>query len=221
MPTLALEFSSSRRSVCVLTGGGISEAIHEGTRSTPIFPLIAKALDAAGIHRGEVNRIAIGIGPGSYTGVRLAISVAQGWSLARPVECVAVSSFEALAISARETGFTTATLAADAQRGEMAIARVTFDGENYNWHEPIRLVKISELKSRLADGESIAGPDVIELLGGGVSLYPYAKSIAILGAKQSTLAAPENLAPIYLREASFVKAPPTRSIPGITTDVPQ
>ena len=63
--------------------------------------LIEQALQQAQIGREEIQRLGIGIGPGSYTGIRSAIAVAQGWQLARDTELCAVSSAETLAATAR------------------------------------------------------------------------------------------------------------------------
>src|SRR5437667_6781745 len=97
MKILALEFSSSHRSVAVLERSGddllIHGAAHEvGGRDTKAFAMIEKAL--AGIPRDSIDRVCVGIGPGSYTGIRVAISVAQGWQLARDVKVLGISSAE-------------------------------------------------------------------------------------------------------------------------------
>ncbi len=221
--TLALEFSTDRRSVAVVRDGMIlSEAVQNSGRSTRIFSLIEEALAKSGVDRGEIGRIALGIGPGSYTGIRLAISVAQGWRLATgkiadppedstggvdAVDVVALSSFEVLA--AQFDG--PALLVSDAQRGEWAVARV----EKGRCLEAPRLLTANEVKD-LSVGTRVIGAEVVALLGVGETQFPSAGSLGILGEKIRERVAPESLAPVYLRVAAFVRAPPSRVISGIT-----
>ena len=209
MMTLALEFSTDRRSVALVRDDAVlAEVVHQVTRTTPVFALIADVLARAGVARAAVECVAVGVGPGSYTGVRLAISVAQGWQLAGDVKVAAVSSFDALArVLPPADG--SILLAADAQRGELAVARA----ESGRVLEPIRLATLAEVKALLAAGERVTGPDVTRLLGGGVELFPTATEIGRLAEQRGEFVPAETLTPIYLREAAFVKAPPARVLP--------
>src|SRR5438093_6385986 len=107
MKILAVEFSSTHRSVAVLDADsskpravGIS---HESQgRETHAFAMIEKALEQAGLSRQSIECLVIGLGPGSYTGIRVAISVAQGWQLARGVKLLGISSVECLAAQTKE-----------------------------------------------------------------------------------------------------------------------
>jgi tRNA threonylcarbamoyladenosine biosynthesis protein TsaB len=91
MRTLGLEFSSEHRSAAVWVPATPAAPARSGFaaqtvgRSTRAFTLIEEALDKAGITRDEIERIAIGLGPGSATGIRTAISIAQGWQVGAPV----------------------------------------------------------------------------------------------------------------------------------------
>ena len=209
MTVLALEFSSDRRSVALVRRGVVlAEAVHQVTRTTPVFALIADVLARAEVAREAVECLAVGIGPGSYTGVRLAISVAQGWQLASGVKVAGVNSFDTLALAADAAGLGRVLLAVDAQRQEFAAAFA--DGGRLV--SPIRLASLVELKSQLAGGGMVAGPDVPRLLGGGVELFPSAAIAARLAENRGEFVPAETLAPVYLREAAFVKAPPSRVV---------
>lgn len=213
---LALEFSSDRRSVAVLREGAVvSEAVQEEGRSTRVLALIDDALAQAGVATADVEALAVGIGPGSYTGIRLAISVAQGWSLAtgeaRSIPVIPVGSFDVLA--AASTG--PALLASDAQRDEWAVARV----DAGRVVEPVRLVPTAELRA-LAATARVVGPEVVRALGIGEERHSTAGGVARWALEHPTAVPAEALAPVYLRSAAFVKAPVARVIPGIT-DVPE
>ncbi|MEI9863786.1 MAG: tRNA (adenosine(37)-N6)-threonylcarbamoyltransferase complex dimerization subunit type 1 TsaB [Limisphaerales bacterium] len=90
MTILALEFSSAQRSVALARDGFVlAEASEAGGRETHAFGMIEKVLATAKIRREEIDCLAIGLGPGSYTGIRVALSIAQGWQLAREVKLLA------------------------------------------------------------------------------------------------------------------------------------
>ncbi|AWB43625.1 tRNA (adenosine(37)-N6)-threonylcarbamoyltransferase complex dimerization subunit type 1 TsaB [Paenibacillus sp. CAA11] len=69
-----------------------------------LLPACADVLQAAGITRSELTGIAVGVGPGSYTGIRIAVTAAKtlAWSLGLPV--AGISSLEALALGAYAKG---------------------------------------------------------------------------------------------------------------------
>src|ERR1700722_4432912 len=119
MKILALEFSSPQRSVAI-TGpdySAISEVIDTG-KSAPLV-VIEAALREAQLEREQIECVALGLGPGSYTGIRAAISIAQGWQLARAVKLIGVSSVECVAAQAAEDGITGRIgVVIDAQREE-------------------------------------------------------------------------------------------------------
>ena len=93
MKILALEFSSEQRSVAVVENGKVLGEARENTgRHTRAFALIEQALAEAKIRREQIECIAVGLGPGSYMGTRIAIAIAQGWQLARGIKTIGVNS---------------------------------------------------------------------------------------------------------------------------------
>ena len=120
MKILAVEFSSEQRSVAVVESSKVLGSTSEkGGRSTRAFGLIEEILRKARIEREEIECIAVGTGPGSYTGIRAAIALAQGWQLAREVKLVGISSVECLAAQAFANGIRgRANFIVDAQRNE-------------------------------------------------------------------------------------------------------
>jgi tRNA threonylcarbamoyladenosine biosynthesis protein TsaB len=75
-----------------------------------------EALERAGVGWEEVERLAVGVGPGSFTGLRIGIATARALAQARALPLVGVSSLEALARGAGEPPLVLAVL--DARRGE-------------------------------------------------------------------------------------------------------
>jgi len=217
MKILALEFSSDRRSVAVAVAGTVrGQAAEAGGRESHPFRLIEIALREAGLTREEIEVLAVGLGPGSYNGIRSAIAVAQGWQLALPVRLVGVSSIRCLAAQAQASGRTGAvSCVVDAQRGEFYRARYQITAESVRETEALRLATRAEVMACGAAGDVLLGPNEKTGLPGFQQGFPDAALLARLVAARADFAPGESLEPIYLRAAAFVKAPPPRAIPGI------
>ncbi len=203
MTILALEFSSDRRSVALARGGVVlAEAAQQTeSRATDALGLIEKVLAEASISREEIDVIAVGLGPGSYTGIRAAIAVAQGWQLARGIKLLGVSSVEALAAQAQAAKiFGRVNVAVNAQRGEFYLAAWDISADRRAEVEPLRIVPAAEVEQRRAAAEIVLGAD----------FPPAAASLAWLAAGRNDFVRGEELSPVYLRETTFVKAPPVR-----------
>jgi len=82
-----------------------------------LLPLVEEVLVAAGAGWEQIERIAVGVGPGSFTGLRLGIATARGLAQARALPVVGVSSLAALA-----DGGDAALAVIDARRGEVFAA---------------------------------------------------------------------------------------------------
>lgn len=200
MTLLALELSSERRSVAVASATGeITEVVHQGTRETPLFAMIQKALEGSGVAREGVAALAVGLGPGSYTGIRLAIAVAQGWQLAAGIPVIGVGSVDVMAtLTPPGEEF---LLAVDSQRDEFAVV----EASGGRLSGSLRLMPRSALECALAGGVRVAGPDLPPSFTGARALHPTAAALARMARGYPALAA-EQLAPIYLRETAFIKA---------------
>ncbi len=210
MILLAFEFSTDLRTVAVLRDGNVlAETEHARSRHTPVFELATRALAEAGVDRAEVNALAVGLGPGSYTGVRIAISAVQGWSLGRPVRVAGVSSFEAIA--RRYADSEPVWIAADAQREEFAVVPAA----GGRCSGPVTLVSLTELKSWAAAGRRIIGPDVLPRVTPADACFPRAADVGVLAFEAGLWVLPETLTPVYLRETAFAKAPPQREVPDL------
>jgi tRNA threonylcarbamoyladenosine biosynthesis protein TsaB len=210
MTILALEFSSARRSVAVAKAGVIcAESVAEGGRATHAFALIEQALTAAQVPREEIGVLAVGLGPGSYTGIRAAIAIAQGWELARKIKVLGISSVEAIAVQAQaEKRFGQMQIVVDAQRGEFYLATWDISAAQRRENSPLKIVSAAQIEQRRKNGEWMAGP---EESNPNHRWFPRAAAVAKLAGERSDFIAGELLTPIYLRETNFVKAPPPRT----------
>jgi tRNA threonylcarbamoyladenosine biosynthesis protein TsaB len=127
---LAIDTSTRVTVVGLSTPGGeVLEARDDprpGERpghSTQLLPLAAGLLAQAGMRWSEIDRLAAGVGPGTFTGLRVGLATAHGLAQASGAELVGVSSLAALAHGADgEGGWVPIISAIDARRGEVFVA---------------------------------------------------------------------------------------------------
>jgi tRNA threonylcarbamoyladenosine biosynthesis protein TsaB len=212
MKILAFEFSSAQRSVAIVQPGAATcEVVETGGFATHAIAMIDGALRASGLEREQIGIIAVGLGPGSYTGIRAAIAVAQGWQLARDIKLIGISTAEALAAQAQAEKITGhVSIVIDAQRDEFYLATYEIDAAQCRETAPLRIVSRAEVRARLDAGETIVGPELSAAFGAGTVLFPRAAALGTLALNRSHFVPGEQLEPIYLRQTQFVKAPPPR-----------
>lgn len=217
MKIVALEFSCELRSVAVLAEPKEPvQASETEPRQKGPLAMISAALAGAGLEREDIEVVAVGLGPGSYTGIRAAIALAQGWELARGVRLLGISSVEVLAAQAQARGIRgDVGVLVDAQRGEYYLARYQLGALEVTMLEPLRLVGREAVLSLKDAGVRLLGPDAASVLVGADLTIPVAGTLARLAAGRDEFVEGGKLEPIYLRETSFVKAPPPRWIPGL------
>lgn len=219
MKILALDFSTSQRSVAVvqpLTGtlsAFQSEMVEVGGRATRAFGMIERALTEARLEREEIECIAVGLGPGSYTGIRGAIALAQGWQLASGIQILGIGTVEVLAAQVCADGTRGKVhIAVDAQRGEFYCSTWELTESHRTESEPLHIVPRQEIESRLEAGDRVLGPGLERAFPRAVPLYPSALRLGQVALTRSDYCQGEQLVPVYLRETTFVKAPPPRQI---------
>ena len=219
MKILAVEFSSEQRSVAIVekqsdnTALVLGFAAEVGGRNTHAIGLIEDALRQAQMEREQIDCVAVGLGPGSYTGIRSAIALAQGWQLAREVKLLGIPSVDGLASQVFAMGIREhANFIVDAQRNEFYLARYRFNETGFDETEPLHLANAAEVQSRIAEQQFLFGPDASRNFFGATNLMPHAKALGQLACGKTNFLSGESLEPIYLRETSFVKAPPLRII---------
>jgi tRNA threonylcarbamoyladenosine biosynthesis protein TsaB len=214
MKILAIEFSSEQRSVAMVVDGRVCGRAEEtGGRTARAFKLIEQALGEAKLEREEIDCLAIGLGPGSYAGIRAAIALAQGWQVACPIRVIGISSVECLAAQAQAAGLCgRGNILIDAQRSEFYFAAFEVTKERCHNLEALRLVTLEEARILCTDGEVLVGPNLLARFPDARVLHPDAAALGQLAAGRNDFVSADKLEPIYLREASFVKAPPPRVI---------
>lgn len=217
MKILALEFSTNQRSVAVIAineSSGhlvVSEVLETGASGRNSVAMIEKALLDANLDRDQIECLAVGLGPGSYTGIRGAIALAQGWQLARGVKLLGISSALCIAAQAQAQGSRgTINVVIDAQREEFYLATYNLGPDSIVELAPLQITSLGELREREQAGEILTGPEATRWFSTARNVFPGAATLARLASGKTGFVAGEKLEPIYLREASFVKAPSAR-----------
>ena len=131
MRILALDSSTDWLSVALFDGDACEERGERAATaaSERALPLAQALLAAAGLRVRDLDGIAFGAGPGSFTGVRIACGIAQGLALGADLPVVGIPTLLALAQQARRTGGAGAVFAClDARMREVYVAAYRHDG---------------------------------------------------------------------------------------------
>jgi len=217
MNLLAIETATEACSVALLCGDALIDRSELAPRrhAELVLPMAEALLAEAGITRKQLDVIAVGQGPGAFTGVRLAISVAQGLALALDIPVVPVSSLAALAMQAPRND-APIIAAIDARREEIYAGTFCFNPEDRV--EPLGLEHVlpasdlilpqAEAWNVLGTGWGAYGDAIRERLPSPPrwadgERYPQACDVARLAAPLFIAGkgvAPEQALPVYLRD---------------------
>ena len=155
--SLAIDTSTSRTIVAIINEGKVVfESFHEGAteHGFAITELVTKALSVC----PKPDQVVVGMGPGPFTGLRVGITFARSFALARDISVIGTCSLDAIAINESEY-----TVAIDARRKEIYWA-------SYK------------------DGVRVAGPSVnkpAEVTGFIIDVYPDMQKLVALSHSQN------------------------------------
>jgi tRNA threonylcarbamoyladenosine biosynthesis protein TsaB len=205
-PLLAFDTSAAHCAAALLWRGQIvAEAREEMAKGQAerLMPLIAEMLAGVGLTWQDLGAIAVGVGPGNFTGIRISVAAARGLALGLAVPAVGVTGPEALAY--RKTG--RIRVATPASRGAIYVQ---------DFEDEIPLNAIREAR----EGEPDFWPADARAVGDwpqhsdAVRVLPALRvqAIAFVGARKLAAGAPPP-APFYLRAADA--APPSDPPPVI------
>jgi tRNA threonylcarbamoyladenosine biosynthesis protein TsaB len=161
---LAIETATAWGSVAVVGSRGVlaERAAHvPGGHLEWLMPAIDAALAASRLRRDQIEGLAVSIGPGGFTGLRIGVATAASWAHVVGLPLAAVSTLEVIAAGVPGTGLVLVAL--DARRGEVAAALFRRDGSVQRL-TPDLLLPPAQVRARLpeiADPIMLAG-DALE-----------------------------------------------------------
>ncbi len=214
MKLLAFETATEACSVAVFVDGEVHERFELAPRrhAELALPWADALLAEAGVAKSQLDAIAVGRGPGAFTGVRLAVALAQGIALALDRPVLPVSTLAALA--ARATGGNVVA-AIDARMGEVYLGRFrqadgdvrALDAETVV-RPDLAVVPPGEGWHGVGTGFAAAEGALVARFEGALAAVdatalPHAADVARLGAlafARGEAIAPERLEPAYLRD---------------------
>jgi len=215
---LALETSGRLGSVAI---GSNNELSDEKTFSTPLrhsaelFNNTIKLLEKFGKKPNQINHVFISIGPGSFTGIRIAVTVAKMMALAAHSQIVAVSTTDAMALNVDDSSIKKIAAVIDAKREQFFIA--AFERKNRIWQKvlPDCMMTAQDFKKKFDKPD-----EPVWLLGEGLLYYakkfetanikildekfwsPRASNVFRIGSQMAAkgkFSDPVSLVPFYLR----------------------
>lgn len=214
MKILALDTSTEYCTVALWRDGAVDmrQALAGQRQSEMLLPMVDELLGGSGLVVGELDGIAFGQGPGSFTGLRIACGVTQGLALGAGLPVVGVSTLLAMAEAA---GAERAVCCLDARMGEIYHAAYERSGGGWKTlHAPSLCAPetapalpagrwtgcgsgfaahAAALKRRYGAGLSALMPEI----------FPHAREIARLAAREfeaGRAVRPEEALPVYLRD---------------------
>jgi tRNA threonylcarbamoyladenosine biosynthesis protein TsaB len=218
MRILGIETSTRRGSAALFDGGCLLLALdHDkpNAHAEALLPLVTRLFAETGTAKSSIERVAVGIGPGSFTGLRVGIALGEGIALGTGVPLVGVGSLEAMARAVSHPERPRVALL-DAGRGELFVAAYAADGAELVAPCALPLAALRERLALDALRDAIIVGEGALALGSGFDVMrgpeldlPHARFVALLGAERDPERSPPD--PIYVRGvgATLPNLPPS------------
>ena len=209
MNILAIDTATNACSAALLCDGTIHERFEVAPRQHTqlLLPMIESVLAAAGIGREQLDAIAFIAGPGSFTGIRITTSMAQGLSLGLNIPTIPISSLLALACGAKdETAAEDIFPCIDARRGQIYWAHYSFT-ENLTEPKAVIADRLSAADEMLAarTANSVAFGTGVPDASDDEQRYPRAANVLNVAAERlaaKKVNAPGDAQAIYFRRGT-------------------
>ncbi|WEX12026.1 tRNA (adenosine(37)-N6)-threonylcarbamoyltransferase complex dimerization subunit type 1 TsaB [Chelativorans sp. AA-79] len=208
MNILAIDTAASLCAACVYDAGAGAEKgravldLGKG-HAEHIMAVIGEVLEKASLSYAAIDAIAVSIGPGSFTGVRVGVSAARGLALALKISAVGVTTLEAIAAETREAFPGRPVLCAIGRADSLAMMQFDAAGQcvgGPRLASPDDLVQIAKEHASVLAGD--AAERVSQMAAGGFDIGPRATTADIRFYARIAAERPatgEKPKPLYLR----------------------
>ncbi len=94
---LAIDTSAAHCAAALLCGDRVAVRVEEMAKGQAerLVPMVTELLEAEGFSMADVGLVAVGVGPGNFTGIRIAVALARGLALGLGVPAIGVTGFDA------------------------------------------------------------------------------------------------------------------------------
>lgn len=168
MRLLAIETATPAQSVALVEDDRLPAELSyeaQGNRGGVLLPTVDRVLKKAGVAARDLDAVAVSVGPGSFTGLRVGLATAKGLALGAGARLVGVSTLEALAEGYAPADGTICALL-DAYRGEVYMAVFRRNGNMLERVSPDAVLAPGAVAPALA---AVEGP--VHLIGNGAARY--------------------------------------------------
>jgi tRNA threonylcarbamoyladenosine biosynthesis protein TsaB len=199
LPILAFDTSAAHCAAALLFADRLilrNEPMAKG-QAERLMPMLEEVLAEGGLAWADLKALAVGTGPGNFTGVRIAVAAARGLALGLGIPAVGVTRLEAVAHGLPRP----LRIIEDARRGEVYVQDFGADGPGL-----ARIARAEDVEPLACTTGSAAGPGALS------PAMPIAEAIARIGAARA-MTPQRRPAPFYLRGADA--APPSDPPPVI------
>ncbi|MCQ2404626.1 MAG: tRNA (adenosine(37)-N6)-threonylcarbamoyltransferase complex dimerization subunit type 1 TsaB [Clostridia bacterium] len=177
MKLLSLETSAVAASCCVTDGNKIlsQAAVNAGlTHSRTLMPMVEAVLSSADLTAADIEAVAVAVGPGSFTGIRIGVATAKGLAFPADLPCVAVSTLEAMAYRLSGLPLSGRVCAVmDARCKQVYTATFVIENGALTRETPDEAIAIDDLFARLKEADS-----PVYLIGDGAAMcYELGKDV--------------------------------------------
>ena len=219
MLILAVDTSGFEGSIAVLDDGRIlaerALVAEDGRHAQTLVLQVDRVLRSLQLAPHDIDAVAVSIGPGSFTGLRVGVVFAKTFAWANAANLVAVDTLRAVAQQTTD-GIKDVAVISDAQRSEVFVNEYTWDAESQSFLAvgEVRIEAIETVvQQTVARGLHVTGPGLVKfadqfpdssLLADSALWNPGAAAVAQVGRLLLTdnqLADPNTLEPLYIRRS--------------------
>lgn len=228
---LAIDTATEQCSVAIYNNGEVisQQTLAPREHTQKVLPMVDELLAQSGLTLSQMDALAFGRGPGSFTGVRIGIGIAQGLAFGAELPMVGISNLQAMAQGAHRTqGAEKVCVAIDARMTEVYTGSYQYQGDN-QWQllleeEVVAPEHLAENALLLSQAQMvIAGTGwtayeealapIAQITTDSGILYPDAQDIVVLAneaLKRGETLSAEEAQPVYLRDKVTWKKLPGR-----------